>query len=338
MARVGPPPRILAVDELLTYLRVRFGDAVQLAHAPEKVQGGMDTEVYFVSLHGGRLDDAWIHPLVLRVHRAADRAPVARREAEAQAWCVDHEYPAPPVLFVGTAAEGFTTPVQIMPRVSGTTMLAAITARPWRLRRELHRLAALHARLHALESSSWPNQTVTFAQDRLGPVRWWATELNDPEISAALERAIPVARALDTGPAVVCHGDFHPLNVIVNGEAATVLDWTDAGLGDAMGDVARTALLLRVAGVATAAPALRSVLRAAAPALSRMYLRDYRQIAPFDAARFRRWTTLHLLHGWAQVRALHRGVVGSASERAQIPKALAPWLERRHHRAAAQLP
>ena len=197
---------------------------------------------------------------------------------------------------------------------------------------------ALHGRLHTLDPSTWPNQTVTFAQDRLGPVHWWATELHDPGISAALERAMPIALALDTGPAVVCHGDFHPLNVIVNGDTATVIDWTDAGLGDAMGDVARTALLLRVAGVATAEPALRSVLRAAAPALSRMYLRNYRQIAPFDPARFRLWTTIHLLHGWAQVRALHAGAVGSASERAQIPEGLAPWLKRRYDLAATQLP
>ena len=260
MAPIGPPPRILAVDELLTYLRVRFGDAVQLAHAPEKVQGGMDTEVYFISLRGGRLDNDWTHPLVLRVHRAADRADVAHQEAEAQAWCVDRGYPAPRVLLVGTTAEGFTMPVQVM------------------------------------------------------------------------------NRAFDAGPAVVCHGDFHPLNVIVDGEAATVIDWTDAGLGDPMGDVARTALLLRVAGVATTAPALRTALRSTAPALSGMYLRAYRQIAPFDPTRFRLWTTLHLLHGWAQVCALHAGLVGSASERTQIPKALAPWLERRHHRAAAQLP
>ena len=211
-------------------------------------------------------------------------------------------------------------------------------ARPWRAGRELHRLAALQARLHALDPSTWPNQAVTFAQDRLGPVQWWARELNQPKISAALERAEPIALALDTGPAVVCHGDFHPLNVIVNGEAATVIDWTDAGLGDPMGDVARSALLLRVAGVATSEAAVRSALRVTSPALSRIYVRAYRQIAPFDPARFRLWTTIHLLHGWAQVSALHAGLVGSASERAQIPMGLAPWLERRYHCALDQLP
>ena len=338
MSPIGSEARSPAIDELLQYLRVRFGDAVQLAHAPEKVQGGMDTEVYFFSLRGERLDDDWTYPLVLRVHRASDRARVAQHEADAQAWCVEHEYPAPRVLLVGTTTEGFTTPVQVMARASGTTMLAAITARPWRTRHELRRLAALHARLHGLDPLSWPNQTVTFAEDRLGPVRGWATALKNPEIDAALERAVPTALALDAGPAAVCHGDFHPLNVIVDGDAATVIDWTDAGLGDPMGDIARTALLLRVAGVATPEPALRAALSASAPALSRTYVRAYRQIAPFDPRRFDLWMTIHLLHGWTQVCALHAGLVGSASERAQIPKGLAPWLGRRHHRATAALP
>ena len=33
------------------------------------------------------------------------------------------------------------------------------------------------------------------------------------------------------GPHVVCNGDFHPLNVMVDGDRASVIDWTDAGLG-----------------------------------------------------------------------------------------------------------
>lgn len=79
MSTVGSEARSPAIDELLRYLRVRFGDGVQLADAPEKVQGGMDTEVYFFSLRGGRLADDWIHPLVLR--GASRRGPRSRRAA-----------------------------------------------------------------------------------------------------------------------------------------------------------------------------------------------------------------------------------------------------------------
>lgn len=338
MSARASAPGLTPLDELLGYLRERFGETAELAEPLEPVQGGMDTEVSFIRLRGGTLDDEWKQPLVLRVHRSADRAPVAHHERDAQAWCIEHDYPAPRILLVGTDADGFTVPLQVMTRAPGTTMLTAMTARPWRMRQELHRLAALHAQLHALDGASWPNQTVTFAQDRLATVQRWTAELHDAEIDAARVRVTPIAVALDARPAVVCHGDFHPLNVIVDGDAATVIDWTDAGLGDPMGDVARTALLLRVAGVATPQPSLRAALTVGAPSLSHAYLRAYRQAAPFDPRRFELWTIVHLLHGWAQVRALHAGAVGSDSERDQIPKGLAPWLERRFRRAARQLP
>jgi aminoglycoside phosphotransferase (APT) family kinase protein len=42
---------------------------------------------------------------------------------------------------------------------------------------------------------------------------------------------------------VVCHGDLHALNVLVNGNS-TVLDWELAAVGDAACDIARTKLLL----------------------------------------------------------------------------------------------
>ena len=41
----------------------------------------------------------------------------------------------------------------------------------------------------------------------------------------------------------VCHGDFNPTNVIVSDDAAYVLDWSHASIGDQAADVAQTYLL-----------------------------------------------------------------------------------------------
>ncbi len=45
-------------------------------------------------------------------------------------------------------------------------------------------------------------------------------------------------------PFVLCHGDFHPKNVIVSAEGPVIVDWFDACRGNAVGDIARTSLLL----------------------------------------------------------------------------------------------
>ena len=110
-----------------------------------------------------------------------------------------------------------------------------------------------------------------------------------------------------TAPAVACHGDFHPLNVLVDAESSWVLDWTDAGLGDRHGDVARTALLFKVAAIVADGRAERGALRVAGPWMARRYLRDYERHAHLDPKRLALWEPVHLLHGWSQVVGLHAG-------------------------------
>ena len=40
----------------------------------------------------------------------------------------------------------------------------------------------------------------------------------------------------------VCHGDFHPDNILVSSKEPIAIDWTNAYVGNPLGDVARTCL------------------------------------------------------------------------------------------------
>ncbi|GAK14363.1 phosphotransferase family protein [Geomicrobium sp. JCM 19039] len=42
----------------------------------------------------------------------------------------------------------------------------------------------------------------------------------------------------------LCHGDFHPNNVLIDQEDVTIIDWVDASVGDRRADVARTYILI----------------------------------------------------------------------------------------------
>lgn len=44
--------------------------------------------------------------------------------------------------------------------------------------------------------------------------------------------------------AQLCHGDFHPFNIMVDGDRLGVIDWLDATVGPPEADIARTYLLL----------------------------------------------------------------------------------------------
>jgi Ser/Thr protein kinase RdoA (MazF antagonist) len=59
------------------------------------------------------------------------------------------------------------------------------------------------------------------------------------------KRALEVLAELPDGDSI-CHGDFHPGNVIVTDKGEYVLDWIDASAGHNLADVARTMLLILV--------------------------------------------------------------------------------------------
>ncbi|HEX5616572.1 MAG TPA: phosphotransferase [Acidimicrobiia bacterium] len=318
------------------WLAQRFDDTVALADTPSTAGDGLDNVIHFARFTGGRLPDAWRGPLVLRIHRYPDRLALAQREAAVQGWCADLGYPAPRMVHVFGPGELCHLPLQVMERAPGVTMIDALKRSPWRAPMLVRRLAALHVQLHELPVDHWPDPDAPLLADRrLRSVRTWVDALDDPDLRAALRRAEPVALELDRAPRVANHGDFHPLNVLVDGDRVAVIDWTDAALGDRHGDVARTALLFRAAALAADNRLERIALARVGPVLGRMYLRAYQRSAPLDATRLRRWEALHALHGWAQIRSLHAGAFDEGGARADVPEAMADWLAQRFARAMA---
>ena len=197
----------------------------------------------------------------------------------------------------------------------GTTMLAAVTARPWQAMRLVDRLAGLARQLHALPVDGFPPsvRAERLVDQRLGLPRRVVAELEVPALAGALGHAEASADAAMTGQGVVCHGDFHPLNVVVDGTSAVVIDWTDAGLGPREADVARTLLLFHVAAIAADGAVERAALRIAGPLLARRYRRTYEAGSALDPELLRRWELLHAVHGWAQVEMLRAGGFDGAS-------------------------
>lgn len=316
------------------WLAEHVGGPVAIVEPPSTAGDGLDNVIHFARFSGAALPDAWRAPLVLRIHRTPDRLELARREAAVQEWAATLGYPAPRVVHVFAPDELLGLPVQVMERAPGTTMIDALKRSPTQARVLVRCLAGLHVRLHELPIDDWPDPDAPLLADRrLRSARTWVDDLDDPRLRDALARAEPLARELDDAPRVANHGDFHPLNVLVDGDRLTVIDWTDAALGDRHGDVARTALLFRAAALAAGNRVERVVLARIGPVLSRMYLRAYRRASPLDARRLHRWEALHALHGWAQIRALHAGAFDESGARADVPLEMAEWLARRFERA-----
>lgn len=172
-------------------------------------------------------------------------------------------------------------PGLIIERLPGRDLIAQIGANPFKLDRVAAAMGRVHAAMH--EVNAPPN---------LPDVKDQLRERIDRAESLLDELRVPVLRVLDGLPSGdrLCHGDFHPGNILGSLADPVVIDWGDAGRGDPLADVVRTALLLSVGVPPPGAP---RVVRLLAPVgggvLSMRYVRHYRRNRPLDTTLFARW-------------------------------------------------
>jgi aminoglycoside phosphotransferase (APT) family kinase protein len=113
--------------------------------------------------------------------------------------------------------------------------------------------------------------------DLVADLRTAADRVADRELAALITTMLG-ARPQPERRTVICHGDFHPLNIIVGPGDATVVDWTAARIAPPAFDVAYTALLLAHPPIEVG-PALARPLHIAGRWLARRFIADYRRQA-----------------------------------------------------------
>jgi aminoglycoside phosphotransferase (APT) family kinase protein len=169
----------------------------------------------------------------------------------------------------------------VIERVEGLSMLRHVQARPWTLFSAVRCLAELHAQIHCCVSPiELPSQ------------REWISRGIDrsPELSPAQKQAARKALdALRDGTAL-CHGDFHPENVLFTARGPVVIDWETATRGDPLGDVACTSRLIQKASLPRWTPRyMHHLLKCSRALLHRSYLNRYFQLRPGSRRQIENW-------------------------------------------------
>lgn len=219
---------------------------------------------------------AWEDGTVLRLFREARGAAALEREIGAMR-AVAAVLPFVPRVLGRFDVDG--RPGIVMERVDGPDLLTLLSRRPWSVRRFGALTGELHAQLH----------------DVVAPPELPALDDRASAILPGLPPAIAEAarRELASLPAGdrLCHGDFHPGNVLMSPRGPVIIDWPGAMRADPLADHARTLLLLRVGAVPPGTPALLRAGALFARGLMRSsYARAYRQRRPVDRGLLRRWT------------------------------------------------
>lgn len=291
--------------------RITGRQELRVAGDLRRLTGGFDTEVFAFELDNAPAELSG--GLVLRLFRAARDAGRARVEEAVHRAAVagGHRVPRVPVQCAGQLILG--RPFFVMERVPGTTMLQsfedpALAAAAPRL------LARIQAGLHSLASSDLVASLMADGVDpsHLTPFRL-LDDIHRLIDSAELGDLKPIASWLDLHrpeppeDPVVCHGDFHPGNVMINGgEVTGVIDWGNVMLGHPEYDVATTRLCISIGpteGPAASDANIRELIDRAVEE----YVAAYRERRPLDDELLSYYTVLRAGHALSKVAAARTG-------------------------------
>jgi len=221
---------------------------------------------------------AWEDGAILRLMREAGSEQRNQWQAAAMEAARSRGVRVPAVLGATTVMD---RPGLIMERIDGPDLLTLIGRRPWTVIRVGRICGEVHAHLHEVQAP----RVIPSAKESLKRSIAAAGPLPQQLAEFALE-------ALDGLPEGdrLCHGDFHPGNILLAGEEPVLIDWTNARRGDPMADVARTRLMLRLGEPPPGTSfGLRLMALIGRNLLVTLYLRSYRRARALDMDAVKRW-------------------------------------------------
>ncbi len=222
--------------KLLKYLKAYYKNPkLEYKNPPTRFGRGIATYIYKFQLKN--IQPKLSQPLVLRLFPADFLEKLAFKEGTIQNVLHEENYPVAKVHIICEEEKWLGGEFIIMDFLNGETMGESLP-----IEVILGKLAETHVNLHKINPATvieklkkskirpeWYDGTIfidTYAKksEMLRPALKWMKE-NEP------------CNRQD----VICHGDFHPLNILVDdGKVSGVLDWSASRIGEPERDVAST--------------------------------------------------------------------------------------------------
>jgi hypothetical protein len=191
-------------------------------------------------------------------------------------------------------------------KICGDSMLAFIKNYPLRLLQE----AFLLAQLHLETSKTKVNLPLHSAKERAKFLVHKSTLLST-EMKGFIDSFID---ELPEGEAI-CHGDFHPGNILKSNGENYIIDWFGAYQGDILSDVAHSYLVMKnVPVIPGLSKAQHMFMKIAGNLLANQYLGAFYRIHRFNWSEFSKWLV---------VKAAERSFYGLPSEKTALQRFIA---------------
>ncbi len=232
-------------DELISYLRAKLGNpAVDFAAPLTRLRGGYETSTYRFTLDGA--SDELSRPLVLRLYPPFYGTRNAIWESTVQNILAGEGYPVARVYVVCTDMSILGGAFFIMDHLPGGLLAAAPPESVPVL------MGKTHAELHNIDPDplikTLQDQGIAESAYRLASRFDWLRDKADklPWIRQAVNWLLS-NRPPEPERLAVCHGDFHPLNILsADGKVTAVLDWPGFAVTDPVFDVANSIVIITI--------------------------------------------------------------------------------------------
>jgi aminoglycoside phosphotransferase (APT) family kinase protein len=317
--------RDLAAD-LLDCLRARLDDrGLELSEPLTPVSGGFDTRIFAFRLRGAA--PPFAGPLILRLLGPQHDPTRVLRERVTQNTLAGLGYPAPRVLLASPDRAPLGGAWLIMERLPGKPLLQARYLNLSRI------LADTQLRLHALDAEALLRAMDEEGRDSRaagGPVisrEMITLEGHVAQLEARIARGsldglrpamawLVERRPGEQSRRVICHGDFHPHNILYSGSSVTgVIDWPNAVVAEPAYDVATTRIILRYTPIelSTLPGPLRWLVATARLVMVKRYLAGYRRRRSIDPRSLAYYEALSAMRALIRAAESRRGQGAAAS-------------------------
>lgn len=165
-------------------------------------------------------------------------------------------------------------------KIDGTSLLRQLSGNPLRLTKIAKAMARLHCKINAVEFDSDANKQKKKIEHAIN-----ATSLLR---EGDKQKILDYLSSLPDGK-FLCHGDFHPDNVLVN-DKLWIIDWMTGSSGNPSCDIARSKLILETSEIPDSVPpAMRYLMRFGQRKLAKAYFNEYCKISKAKVKDINAW-------------------------------------------------
>jgi aminoglycoside phosphotransferase (APT) family kinase protein len=286
-------------NNLLMYIREELNQkSIDYQEFPIRLTGGYETLICRFQLSG--VDKNLSKPLVIRLFPESVNGERIIKESEIQNALSKQDYPVPAVYITCMDKSVLGGVFFIMDFCGGHTLIDSGLSND----QIFGILGNLHSRMHEVDIEFIERRCAEIGAD-INTLKYefileeYCTHINSnfPWMNNAADWLFE-NRPKDPVSLSICHGDFHPLNILCKeGKVKAVLDWSGFMIGDPALDVAITEFLLSIP-IQLLFPELEPFQ------VKEIYLKAYRKTRPLDER------NIGYYYAFKSITALAEGING----------------------------